>query len=570
MALAVHPVHSRNADKAAHSDAHHASARSGAVGQHNESASVAPWLTRTDRAASRRIPPSRVPATWKSSTQHGTDVPVRRTLDAPSRLQAKLAIGPVGDTFEQEADRVAEQVMRTADPNLQVGFAPPQISRKCAECEEEEAGNGRIQKAPAELPAPSQADAPPTVYDVLDAPGQPLDHAARDFFEPRFGRDFSTVRVHTDAAAAASARQVNSLAYTVGNDIVFADQRYGPTTPTGQRLLAHELTHVVQQGAAPNAVSPARTATAARSAGATPTVAPRVQRQPATPLPVPEIVLEQVVIRGTVTVANDVVPAATAAVAAEAGVSLVALGLVAIGTLAMLGATYFVCKLIDEHHDLDEYGGTLPPGGLPEPKTLKGPVTIGGKEYGPGEFQPDPQGGAQPQPAPAPEPEPKKKEDCPQCKAVRFGTTADYGALDDFQRPRGIKALLKGMPDQGTEADQSIRPPGWTGGVVNQARAHLLAATLGGSGSEPRNLVTMDQGANLRMFHEFEGEAAEIAATNPTHCYAYTVTPEYLGTPGKAEDRSLMMPHRVTGNLVDLCTGEVEINQRHVDNLLPH
>ena len=120
------------------------------------------------------------------------------------------------------------------------------------------------------------------------------------------------------------------------------------------------------------------------------------------------------------------------------------------------------------------------------------------------------------------------------------------------------------------QADQSIRPPGWTGGVVNQARAHLLAATLGGSGSEPRNLVTMDQGANLRMFHEFEGEAAEIAATNPTHCYAYTVTPEYLGTPGKAEDRSLMMPHRVIGNLVDLCTGEVEINQRHVDNLLPH
>lgn len=570
MAHAVHPVHARNAEKAVRSDADVASARRGVIGRHEESARVASWSIGTGGAANLRLPASRVPATWKSPPRHGSGIPIRRIGDAPSRLQAKLEIGPVGDPFEQEADRVADHVMRMADPNPQVGTAPQQISRICAECEEEDSSHGLLQMTPTALPALSQGDAPPTVYDVLDAPGQPLDHAARAFFEPRFGRDFSTVRVHTDAAAAQSARQVNSLAYTVGNDIVFADQRYGPTTPTGQRLLAHELTHVVQQGAALNAVSPARTATAARSAGETPTVAPRVQRQPATPLPVPEIVLEQVVIRGTVTVANDVVPAATAAVAAEAGVSLAALGLVAIGTLAMLGATYFVCKLIDEHHDLDEYGGTLPPGGLPEPKTLKGPVTIGGKGYGPGEFQPDPQGGAQPQPAPAPEPEPKKKEDCPQCKAVRFGTTADYGALDDFQRPRGIKALLKGMPDQGTEADQSIRPPGWTGGVVNQARAHLLAATLGGSGSEPRNLVTMDQGANLRMFHEFEGEAAEIAATNPTHCYAYTVTPEYLGTPGKAEDRSLMMPHRVIGNLVDLCTGEVEINQRHVDNLLPH
>jgi hypothetical protein len=87
------------------------------------------------------------------------------------------------------------------------------------------------------------------VHEVLRSPGEPLDHASRAFLEPRFGHDFSQVRVHTDARAAESARAVNALAYTVGRDIVFAGRSSGPQTLTGQRLLAHELTHVVQQGA---------------------------------------------------------------------------------------------------------------------------------------------------------------------------------------------------------------------------------------------------------------------------------------------------------------------------------
>jgi len=89
--------------------------------------------------------------------------------------------------------------------------------------------------------------APPIVSEVLRATGRPLDLATRDFFEPRFARDFSSVRVHSDVPAAESARAVNALAYTVGNDIVFANGRYAPQTSAGRHLLAHELTHTVQQ-----------------------------------------------------------------------------------------------------------------------------------------------------------------------------------------------------------------------------------------------------------------------------------------------------------------------------------
>jgi hypothetical protein len=88
---------------------------------------------------------------------------------------------------------------------------------------------------------------PLIVHDVLRSPGQPLDAATRAFFEPRFGRDFSQVRVHTDAPAAESAQAVNALAYTMGRDIVFGAGEYALGTTAGQWLLAHELAHTVQQ-----------------------------------------------------------------------------------------------------------------------------------------------------------------------------------------------------------------------------------------------------------------------------------------------------------------------------------
>jgi len=89
--------------------------------------------------------------------------------------------------------------------------------------------------------------APPIVDDVVHSSGQPLDAETRAFFEPRFGHDFSNVRIHADARAAESSRSVNAAAYTVGSNIVFGSGRYSPGTQAGRHLLAHELTHVVQQ-----------------------------------------------------------------------------------------------------------------------------------------------------------------------------------------------------------------------------------------------------------------------------------------------------------------------------------
>src|SRR5437016_4260067 len=89
-------------------------------------------------------------------------------------------------------------------------------------------------------------EVPPIVQDVLSSSGQPLNADTRDFMEPRFGHDFSQVRVHTDERAVESAQAVDALAYTVGQDVVFGEGQYEPETGEGKRLLAHELTHVVQ------------------------------------------------------------------------------------------------------------------------------------------------------------------------------------------------------------------------------------------------------------------------------------------------------------------------------------
>ncbi len=119
----------------------------------------------------------------------------------------------------------------------------PGVDGECEECREQHLSLQRRATNQAE-----PATVPPTVHDVLRAPGQPLDAATRAFMEPRFGHDFSQVRVHTDARAAESARAVNAQAYTVGRDVVFGTGQYGPGTLEGKRLLAHELTHVLQQG----------------------------------------------------------------------------------------------------------------------------------------------------------------------------------------------------------------------------------------------------------------------------------------------------------------------------------
>jgi hypothetical protein len=136
------------------------------------------------------------------------------------------------------------------------------LQRKCAcggtpgptgECEECRKNKLQRKVQCSELETRNNSVAPPIVHEVLRSPGQPLDVETRAFMEPRFGHDFSQVRVHTDAHAAESAHMVNALAFTVGRDVVFGAGQYAPKTMAGKRLVAHELTHVAQQaGRDPN------------------------------------------------------------------------------------------------------------------------------------------------------------------------------------------------------------------------------------------------------------------------------------------------------------------------------
>lgn len=170
-----------------------------------------------------------------------------------SRIPLQPArFGAVGQTTdingcEREADSVAEQIMHMQAP-------PPHRARcgcgggpHCASTPNTEQRpaakviNGNVDGA-----GPSRASLA-HVDQVVASPGQPLDRDTREFMEPRFGRDFSRVRVHTDAPAAGSAAAVNARAYTLGHHVVFGAGQYEPGTDDGRRLLAHELTHVVQQ-----------------------------------------------------------------------------------------------------------------------------------------------------------------------------------------------------------------------------------------------------------------------------------------------------------------------------------
>jgi hypothetical protein len=144
-------------------------------------------------------------------------------------LQRKLSIGASNDPLEAEADRVADQVLaKPATPAI--GDAPPRIQRFSPQSE------------------PGLDAAPASVHRTLGSSGAPLASSVRQDMETRFGHDFTGVRVHSDAGAAHSARDVDAHAYTVGNNIVFGAGQFSPESGEGRRLLAHELTHVVQQG----------------------------------------------------------------------------------------------------------------------------------------------------------------------------------------------------------------------------------------------------------------------------------------------------------------------------------
>lgn len=170
-------------------------------------------------------------------------------------IQTKLVFNKPGDEYEQEADRVAEQVMRMPEPQLQ--RACP-CGGGCPKCQTNQPSqeHERLQTKRVQASDTGQIAAPPSVHEVLAAPGQPLDPTTRGFVEPRFGHDFSKARVHSGAAAKRTARDVSAPAYTVGHNIVFGAGRFEPGTHEGRRLLAHELAHVLQQSRSAGNVPP--------------------------------------------------------------------------------------------------------------------------------------------------------------------------------------------------------------------------------------------------------------------------------------------------------------------------
>ena len=155
-------------------------------------------------------------------------------------VQAQLKVNVPGDAYEQEADRVADQVMRMPEPAAQRKCAACESGGPaCSECAKEEE---RIQRMPAAQTHSPLAATMPTITG-----GTALPRSSRDYFESRMGYDFSSVRLHTGPEAERSAQALAARAYTFGSNIVFATGEYKPETPEGNRLLAHELTHVVQQ-----------------------------------------------------------------------------------------------------------------------------------------------------------------------------------------------------------------------------------------------------------------------------------------------------------------------------------
>jgi len=171
----------------------------------------------------------------------------------PARIQPKLTVGKPGDKYEQEADRVADTVMRMPQPRWKEDRP---LQRSCLDCgeelhrqplEEEEEEEELVQAKEAAGRSAEEVPGVQTEINGQRCGGQPLPQSTRSFLEPRFGYDFSRVRIHNDSRAAAVARTVNAQAFTMGRDIVFGAAQYAPGTSAGRKLLTHELTHILQQ-----------------------------------------------------------------------------------------------------------------------------------------------------------------------------------------------------------------------------------------------------------------------------------------------------------------------------------
>ncbi|MGN6268104.1 MAG: eCIS core domain-containing protein [Ginsengibacter sp.] len=159
-------------------------------------------------------------------------------------LQIKLSVGTVDAPLEHDANAMADKVMRMPEQNF--------VQRKCAHCEEEE----RAQRKPSEsfLQKKETADnqiVSDTVSNQIQSTkgsGNVMPDTTKSFMESRFGADFSNVKVHTGNYASQLSKELNAQAFTVGNDIYFNEGKYQPESSEGKHLLAHELTHTLQQG----------------------------------------------------------------------------------------------------------------------------------------------------------------------------------------------------------------------------------------------------------------------------------------------------------------------------------
>ena len=193
---------------------------------------------------------SKIPIFPPDRTSRSQTALHRAVAPLPGVIQAKLEIGAVDDPLEAEADCVADQVMRMANPAQPARESAPVVRRMCPECkDQDEEKEQNIQRKPSCV-GDCGDRAPQSVHEVLCSPGRPLAAPDRAFFEPRLGVDLSAVRIHDDSRAADSARSIGARAYTVGSHVAFAGPAH-TSTESGCRLLAHELAHVVQQGAAP-------------------------------------------------------------------------------------------------------------------------------------------------------------------------------------------------------------------------------------------------------------------------------------------------------------------------------
>jgi hypothetical protein len=170
-------------------------------------------------------------------------------------IQKKLSVGFANDPYEVEADQVADKVMKMSEPSPQVTHTGTLVQRKCAACEQEEKLRMKpltetitplIQRSSSE----SGGVAPDHVENQINSSrggGSVMDHGTKTFMESRFETDFSNVKIHTGSEAVQMSRELNAQAFAVGNDIYFNEGKYNPNSDSGKHLLAHELTHTVQQ-----------------------------------------------------------------------------------------------------------------------------------------------------------------------------------------------------------------------------------------------------------------------------------------------------------------------------------